>query len=114
MLFRKKGREGGKEEGREAGGKEGAVFSIKIESLFPFQTAELGKRAPRWIRDNEVTMCMKCKESFNALTRRRHHCRACGHVSGISWSLRLPVPLIGTVKSSSRKRPQNSFSKALH
>ncbi|KAF5912600.1 hypothetical protein HPG69_004272 [Diceros bicornis minor] len=43
-------------------------------------TAELGKRAPRWIRDNEVTMCMKCKEPFNALTRRRHHCRACGHV----------------------------------
>ncbi|XP_051546718.1 FYVE, RhoGEF and PH domain-containing protein 4-like isoform X3 [Myxocyprinus asiaticus] len=41
---------------------------------------ELGKRAPRWIRDNEVTMCMKCKEHFNALTRRRHHCRACGYV----------------------------------
>lgn len=46
-------------------------------------TAELGKRAPKWIRDNEVTMCMKCKESFNALTRRRHHCRACGHV--VCW-----------------------------
>ncbi|XP_015721788.1 FYVE, RhoGEF and PH domain-containing protein 4 isoform X4 [Coturnix japonica] len=45
--------------------------------------AELGKRAPRWIRDNEVTMCMKCKEPFNALTRRRHHCRACGHV--VCW-----------------------------
>uniref|UniRef100_A0A8C3A9T3 FYVE, RhoGEF and PH domain containing 4a n=1 Tax=Cyclopterus lumpus TaxID=8103 RepID=A0A8C3A9T3_CYCLU len=43
----------------------------------------LGKRAPRWIRDNEVTMCMKCKESFNALTRRRHHCRACGYV--VCW-----------------------------
>ncbi|KAJ8392019.1 hypothetical protein AAFF_G00083290 [Aldrovandia affinis] len=41
---------------------------------------ELGRRAPRWIRDNEVTMCMKCKEPFNALTRRRHHCRACGYV----------------------------------
>ncbi|XP_073079436.1 FYVE, RhoGEF and PH domain-containing protein 4 isoform X2 [Manis javanica] len=46
-------------------------------------TAELGKRAPRWIRDNEVTMCMKCRESFNALTRRRHHCRACGYV--VCW-----------------------------
>ncbi|XP_044535388.1 FYVE, RhoGEF and PH domain-containing protein 4 isoform X2 [Gracilinanus agilis] len=46
-------------------------------------TAELGKRAPRWIRDNEVTMCMKCREPFNALTRRRHHCRACGHV--VCW-----------------------------
>ncbi|XP_012575965.1 PREDICTED: FYVE, RhoGEF and PH domain-containing protein 4 isoform X1 [Condylura cristata] len=46
-------------------------------------TDELGKRAPKWIRDNEVTMCMKCRESFNALTRRRHHCRACGHV--VCW-----------------------------
>uniref|UniRef100_A0A8C3QIK9 FYVE, RhoGEF and PH domain containing 4 n=1 Tax=Cyanoderma ruficeps TaxID=181631 RepID=A0A8C3QIK9_9PASS len=49
--------------------------------------AELGKRAPRWIRDNEVTMCMKCKEPFNALTRRRHHCRACGHV--VCWKSHL-------------------------
>ncbi|XP_026863318.2 FYVE, RhoGEF and PH domain-containing protein 4 isoform X1 [Electrophorus electricus] len=46
-------------------------------------TEELGRRAPRWIRDNEVTMCMKCKEPFNALTRRRHHCRACGYV--VCW-----------------------------
>ncbi|XP_040294932.1 FYVE, RhoGEF and PH domain-containing protein 4 isoform X2 [Bufo bufo] len=46
-------------------------------------SAELGLRAPKWIRDNEVTMCMKCKEQFNALTRRRHHCRACGHV--VCW-----------------------------
>ncbi|XP_051247967.1 FYVE, RhoGEF and PH domain-containing protein 4-like isoform X2 [Dicentrarchus labrax] len=44
---------------------------------------ELGRRAPRWIRDNEVTMCMKCQEPFNALTRRRHHCRACGCV--VCW-----------------------------
>lgn len=50
-------------------------------ALVSLQTAELGKRAPRWIRDNEVTMCMKCKEPFNALMRRRHHCRACGYVS---------------------------------
>uniref|UniRef100_A0A4W3IUJ7 FYVE, RhoGEF and PH domain containing 4b n=1 Tax=Callorhinchus milii TaxID=7868 RepID=A0A4W3IUJ7_CALMI len=47
------------------------------------KTAELGRRAPRWIRDNEVTLCMKCKEPFNALTRRRHHCRACGYV--VCW-----------------------------
>ncbi|XP_046879005.1 FYVE, RhoGEF and PH domain-containing protein 4-like isoform X2 [Hypomesus transpacificus] len=42
-------------------------------------TEELGRRAPRWIRDKDVTMCMKCQEPFNAL-RRRHHCRACGCV----------------------------------
>uniref|UniRef100_A0A671YKP8 FYVE, RhoGEF and PH domain containing 4b n=1 Tax=Sparus aurata TaxID=8175 RepID=A0A671YKP8_SPAAU len=46
-------------------------------------TEELGRRAPRWIRDNEVTLCMKCQEPFNALTRRRHHCRACGCV--VCW-----------------------------
>ncbi|KAF6726957.1 FYVE, RhoGEF and PH domain-containing protein 4 [Oryzias melastigma] len=44
---------------------------------------ELGKRAPRWIRDNEVSQCMTCQEPFNALTRRRHHCRACGYV--VCW-----------------------------
>ncbi|XP_008282700.1 FYVE, RhoGEF and PH domain-containing protein 4-like [Stegastes partitus] len=44
---------------------------------------ELGRRAPRWIRDNEVTLCMNCQEPFNALTRRRHHCRACGFV--VCW-----------------------------
>ncbi|XP_061745207.1 FYVE, RhoGEF and PH domain-containing protein 1 isoform X2 [Nerophis ophidion] len=42
--------------------------------------AELGKRAPTPIREKEVTLCMKCQEAFNAITRRRHHCKACGHV----------------------------------
>lgn len=50
------------------------------EEVTDLKISELGKRAPRWIRDNEVTMCMRCKEGFNALTRRRHHCRACGYV----------------------------------
>ncbi|KAM3609265.1 uncharacterized protein V6R79_012024 [Siganus canaliculatus] len=66
------------------------IFQQKNESFKNAQkdveevsNAELGKRAPRWIRDNEVTMCMKCKEPFNALTRRRHHCRACGYV--VCW-----------------------------
>ncbi|KAL1257029.1 hypothetical protein QQF64_012574 [Cirrhinus molitorella] len=51
-----------------------------VEEVTDLKISELGKRAPRWIRDNEVTMCMRCKEAFNALTRRRHHCRACGYV----------------------------------
>uniref|UniRef100_A0A8C6TP85 FYVE, RhoGEF and PH domain containing 4b n=1 Tax=Neogobius melanostomus TaxID=47308 RepID=A0A8C6TP85_9GOBI len=50
---------------------------------FIVQAKELGRRAPKWIRDNEVTMCMKCHEPFNPLTRRRHHCRACGCV--VCW-----------------------------
>ncbi|XP_068601490.1 FYVE, RhoGEF and PH domain-containing protein 1 [Brachionichthys hirsutus] len=41
---------------------------------------ELGKRAPTPIREKEVTLCMKCQEPFNAITKRRHHCKACGHV----------------------------------
>ncbi|XP_038199956.1 FYVE, RhoGEF and PH domain-containing protein 2 [Arvicola amphibius] len=44
------------------------------------QAEELGLRAPQWIRDKMVTMCMRCQEPFNALMRRRHHCRACGYV----------------------------------
>ncbi|XP_077760330.1 FYVE, RhoGEF and PH domain-containing protein 2 isoform X2 [Canis aureus] len=44
------------------------------------QSEELGLRAPQWVRDKMVTMCMRCREPFNALRRRRHHCRACGFV----------------------------------
>ncbi|XP_040893475.1 FYVE, RhoGEF and PH domain-containing protein 4a isoform X7 [Toxotes jaculatrix] len=58
-------------------------FKNALKDAEEVSKAELGKRAPRWIRDNEVTMCMKCKEPFNALTRRRHHCRACGYV--VCW-----------------------------
>ncbi|XP_076588642.1 FYVE, RhoGEF and PH domain-containing protein 4a isoform X2 [Chaetodon auriga] len=58
-------------------------FKNALKDVEEVSKAELGKRAPRWIRDNEVTMCMKCKEPFNALTRRRHHCRACGYV--VCW-----------------------------
>eukprot|EP01088_Endostelium_zonatum_P000680 TRINITY_DN10921_c0_g1_i1.p1 TRINITY_DN10921_c0_g1~~TRINITY_DN10921_c0_g1_i1.p1 ORF type:complete len:717 (+),score=184.34 TRINITY_DN10921_c0_g1_i1:604-2754(+) len=36
--------------------------------------------APVWIPDDEVASCMICFEAFNKLTRRRHHCRACGKV----------------------------------
>ncbi|KAG5273844.1 hypothetical protein AALO_G00156220 [Alosa alosa] len=59
------------------------TFKTASKDIEEVSTAELGKRAPRWIRDNEVTMCMKCREPFNALTRRRHHCRACGFV--VCW-----------------------------
>ncbi|KAJ8381799.1 hypothetical protein SKAU_G00025770 [Synaphobranchus kaupii] len=59
------------------------TFKSASKEVEEVSTAELGKRAPRWIRDNEVTMCMKCREPFNALTRRRHHCRACGFV--VCW-----------------------------
>lgn len=60
------------------------TFKLASKELSSIErTEELGRRAPRWIRDNEVTVCMKCQEPFNALTRRRHHCRACGFV--VCW-----------------------------
>ncbi|XP_071807039.1 uncharacterized protein [Asterias amurensis] len=38
-----------------------------------------GKCEPRWIKDDETTMCMRCGTDFK-LIKRRHHCRACGAV----------------------------------
>ncbi|XP_063952083.1 FYVE, RhoGEF and PH domain-containing protein 2-like [Lytechinus pictus] len=39
----------------------------------------LGERPPSFVKDEDTTMCMKCGLEFS-LTRRRHHCRACGVV----------------------------------
>lgn len=41
--------------------------------------SQLGKVAPRWVKDDEVTMCMACQDKFTRI-KRRHHCRACGKV----------------------------------
>ncbi|XP_077565751.1 FYVE, RhoGEF and PH domain-containing protein 4-like [Stigmatopora nigra] len=61
--------------------KKNETFKLASKETNVTKPAEdLGRRAPRWIRDHEVTLCMKCQEPFNALTRRRHHCRACGCV----------------------------------
>ncbi|XP_041092898.1 FYVE, RhoGEF and PH domain-containing protein 1 [Polyodon spathula] len=46
----------------------------------PSPNTDLGRRAPTPIREKEVTLCMTCQESFNSITKRRHHCKACGHV----------------------------------
>uniref|UniRef100_A0A8B9GL89 FYVE, RhoGEF and PH domain containing 2 n=1 Tax=Amazona collaria TaxID=241587 RepID=A0A8B9GL89_9PSIT len=58
----------------------GKQRTLELQASLPPQTEELGRRAPQWVRDNLVTMCMRCREPFNAITRRRHHCRACGYV----------------------------------
>ena len=48
----------------------------KIELM---QDEHLGKKAPAWVRDEAVSMCMLCDVMFTKF-RRRHHCRACGRV----------------------------------
>ena len=40
---------------------------------------KVGTRAPVWIPDARVSMCMLCQEEFRWVFR-RHHCRACGKV----------------------------------
>ncbi|KAK7481794.1 hypothetical protein BaRGS_00026941, partial [Batillaria attramentaria] len=39
----------------------------------------LGHKAPLWVPDARVTMCMLCLAEFS-ITWRRHHCRACGRI----------------------------------
>ena len=39
----------------------------------------LGSVAPEWVNDDQAPACMRCAAKFS-LTRRRHHCRACGKV----------------------------------
>ncbi|EAX99819.1 FYVE zinc finger family protein [Trichomonas vaginalis G3] len=41
---------------------------------------ETYREAPIWISDTAADKCMECSKPFNALTRRRHHCRVCGRV----------------------------------
>ncbi|XP_071487376.1 FYVE, RhoGEF and PH domain-containing protein 6-like [Diadema antillarum] len=43
-------------------------------------SSSLGRKAPLWIPDSRVTMCMICTSEFT-ITWRRHHCRACGKVT---------------------------------
>ena len=40
---------------------------------------KLGSIAPEWVNDDQAPACMKCTNRFS-ITRRRHHCRACGKV----------------------------------
>ncbi|KAK9718392.1 hypothetical protein K7432_005547 [Basidiobolus ranarum] len=36
--------------------------------------------SPVWVPDSEASDCACCKELFNPVTRRKHHCRLCGEV----------------------------------
>lgn len=55
---------------------------IRVEQEWSKLTEEekrLGSIAPEWVSDDLAPACMKCAAKFS-MTRRRHHCRACGKV----------------------------------
>lgn len=52
----------------------------ELRGLASGDTSSLGRKAPLWIPDSRVTMCMICTSEFT-ITWRRHHCRACGKVT---------------------------------
>lgn len=55
------------------------VIDTKLNRTSSSVEFELGETAPKWVKDHETDICMKCQTSFSTL-RRRHHCRACGFV----------------------------------
>ncbi|CAF4690539.1 unnamed protein product [Rotaria sp. Silwood1] len=62
---------------------------IRVEQEWSKLTEEektLGSVAPEWVSDDQAPVCMKCSAKFS-ITRRRHHCRACGKVfcSACCW-----------------------------
>jgi hypothetical protein len=62
---------------------------IRVEQEWSKLTEEqkrLGSVAPEWVSDDQAPICMKCSAKFS-MTRRRHHCRACGKVfcSSCCW-----------------------------
>jgi hypothetical protein len=62
---------------------------IRVEQEWAKLTEEdkrLGSVAPEWVSDDLAPACMKCASKFS-ITRRRHHCRACGKVfcSNCCW-----------------------------
>lgn len=62
---------------------------LRVEQEWSKLTEEekrLGSIAPEWVSDELAPVCMKCSLKFS-LTRRRHHCRACGKVfcSSCCW-----------------------------
>ena len=63
--------------------------AIKTFTLFQLLCSEgtLGKEAPSWVHNSQVTMCMLCAASFKGL-KRKHHCRSCGMVC-ITYSVNL-------------------------
>jgi len=54
---------------------------------------KVGVRAPVWIPDHRVSMCMLCQEEFR-IAFRRHHCRGCGKVWTLTTDILFTVIII--------------------
>ncbi|GAB1598868.1 FYVE, RhoGEF and PH domain-containing protein 2-like isoform X4 [Argonauta hians] len=63
----------------------------KAQRMYIEEDDDVGKRAPRWVKDDAANTCMLCSNQFTTF-RRRHHCRACGYVvCGKCSSRKLPL-----------------------
>ena len=62
--------------------------TLSLDSLSGFH--QMPKDVPNksnWVKDGEVSTCMCCKRSKFTLLNRRHHCRRCGRVVSIFFSI---------------------------
>lgn len=60
------------------------TMCIVVFQSYTRQKSITGTHAPIWIKDPQANRCMQCDEKFTAI-KRRHHCRACGIVSCVSY-----------------------------
>ncbi|XP_065657046.1 FYVE, RhoGEF and PH domain-containing protein 2 isoform X3 [Hydra vulgaris] len=59
--------------------KRGTLICKALENDEVISNDIVGQKAPLWVKDEDVTMCMLCTLKFG-LIYRKHHCRGCGRV----------------------------------
>ncbi|XP_065680031.1 FYVE, RhoGEF and PH domain-containing protein 2 isoform X1 [Hydra vulgaris] len=59
--------------------KRGTLICKALENDEGINNDIVGQKAPLWVKDEDVTMCMLCTLKFG-LIYRKHHCRGCGKV----------------------------------
>ncbi|XP_041364156.1 uncharacterized protein LOC121379573 [Gigantopelta aegis] len=76
------------------------VIPARVEGMADvYQSPRFVLCKPRWIADEEVTVCVLCSNKFNQL-RRKHHCRQCGRVlCSKCCHEKIPMPQLGVEES---------------